>query len=154
MVLEIMKKRHLVTKFYAVFRIQLQLKINGKSKLIVASNTYISWKDNVAPRLSPRWLCGNSCTWAHDVRLHITGTNETYIFMITYISCSSCFCEIWAVFVSWVTYDHLYYAACLSRWALFGSLLPAIFNRTSCAQVHELPQSHCGDSREGTFFSW
>ena len=24
----------------------------------------------------------------------------------------------------------------------------------SCAQVHELPQSHCGDNREGTFFSW
>ena len=26
-------------------------------------------------------------------------------------------------------------------------------NRTSCAQVHELPQSHCGDNREGTLFS-
>ena len=24
---------------------------------------------------------------------------------------------------------------------------------TSCAQVHELPQSHCGDKREGTLFS-
>ena len=24
-------------------------------------------------------------------------------------------------------------------------------NRISCAQVHELPQSHCGDNREGTF---
>ena len=22
------------------------------------------------------WLCGNSCTWAHDVLLHIAGTNE------------------------------------------------------------------------------
>ena len=22
-----------------------------------------------------QWLCGSSCTWAHDVRLHITGTN-------------------------------------------------------------------------------
>ena len=26
-------------------------------------------------------------------------------------------------------------------------------NRTSCVQVHELPQSHCGDNREGTMFS-
>ena len=25
---------------------------------------------------------------------------------------------------------------------------------TSCAQVHELPQSDCGDNREGTLFSW
>ena len=24
---------------------------------------------------------------------------------------------------------------------------------TSCAKVHELPQSHCGDNREGTLFS-
>ena len=22
------------------------------------------------------WLCGNSCTWAHDVPLHTVGTNE------------------------------------------------------------------------------
>ena len=33
-------------------------------------------KNNVPSRLSPQWLCGNSCTWAHDVRLHIAGTNE------------------------------------------------------------------------------
>ena len=26
-------------------------------------------------------------------------------------------------------------------------------HRTSCAQVHELPQSHCGDNWEGTLFS-
>ena len=26
-------------------------------------------------------------------------------------------------------------------------------DRTSCAKVHELPQSHCGDNREGTLFS-
>ena len=25
-------------------------------------------------------------------------------------------------------------------------------NRTSCAQVHELPQSHCGDNREGNTY--
>ena len=24
---------------------------------------------------------------------------------------------------------------------------------SSCAQVHQLPQSHCGDNREGTLFS-
>ena len=48
-------------------------------------------------RVSPQWLCGNSCTWAHDVWL---------------------------------------------------------MNRTSCAQVHELPQNHCGDNREGTLFLW
>ena len=29
-----------------------------------------------AQRLSPQWLCGNSCTWAYDVWLHMAGTNE------------------------------------------------------------------------------
>ena len=24
-------------------------------------------ENNVPSRLSPQWLCGNSCTWAHDV---------------------------------------------------------------------------------------
>ena len=27
-------------------------------------------------------------------------------------------------------------------------------NRTSCTQVHELPQSHCCDNGEGKIFSW
>ena len=30
------------------------------------------------------------------------------VFMITYILRPSCFCEIWALYVSWITYDHLY----------------------------------------------
>ena len=29
-----------------------------------------------------------------------------------------------------------------------------VATKPSCAQVHELPQSHCGDDREGTLFSW
>ena len=33
---------------------------------------------NMTSRLLPirRWPHDNSCTWAHDVRLHIAGTNE------------------------------------------------------------------------------
>ena len=33
------------------------------------------------------------------------------------------------------------------------SLAPAMCNRISCAQVHELPQSHCDDNREVILFS-
>ena len=50
--------------------------------------------------------------------------------------------------------DHIYYAFCLAFWELFGSLVPAICNRTSCAQVYGLPQIRCGDNWEGTFFLW
>ena len=34
--------------------------------------------DNVPSQLLPihQWPHGNSCTWAHDVRLHIACTNE------------------------------------------------------------------------------
>ena len=34
--------------------------------------------------LPPKWLCDNSCTWAHEVRLHIARTNESK--MTIYIS--------------------------------------------------------------------
>ena len=62
-------------------------------------------KKNVPSRLSPQWLCGNSCTWAHDVRLHIAGRAHCFhifighivfgrVFMIAYILCSSCISEI------------------------------------------------------------
>ena len=27
-------------------------------------------ENNVPSRLSPQWLCGNSCTWAHDAQRH------------------------------------------------------------------------------------
>ena len=38
---------------------------------------YICYHEkNVSSRLSPQWLCSNSFTWAHDVRLHIAGTNK------------------------------------------------------------------------------
>ena len=33
-------------------------------------------ENNVPSRLSRQWLYGNSCIWAHDVWLHIAGTNE------------------------------------------------------------------------------
>ena len=82
------------------------------------------------------------------------GRNGHIVFMITYILRPSSFCEIWALCVSWITYDHLYYTNCLACWALFGLLVPAVCDRTSCAQVHELPQSHCGDNRGGTLCSW
>ena len=34
-----------------------------------------------------------------------------------------------------------------------GSLVPAVCNRTSCAQVYEFPQRYCGDNREDILFS-
>ena len=74
--------------------------------------------------------------------------------MIAYKSRPSCFREMWALCVLWITYDHLDYAPCSACWAVFASLVPAMCNCTWYAQVHELPQSFCGDNREGTLFSW
>ena len=59
-------------------------------------------ENNVPSRLSPQWLCGNSCTWAHDVRFHIAGTNEPKSAQQAYYAHLAS--------VSWITYDHLYYA--------------------------------------------
>ena len=33
-------------------------------------------ENNVASWLLPQWPCGNSCSWAHDVELHIDRTNK------------------------------------------------------------------------------
>ena len=49
---------------------------------------------------------------------------------------------------------NIYHALCLACWVRFGSLVLAMCNGPSCAQVHELPQSHFGDNREGTLLSW
>ena len=65
------------------------------------------------------------------------------VFMLAYILLPSCLCKIWALCVSWITYDYLYYVPCLASWALFGSLVPVMWNHASCGQVLELPQSHC-----------
>ena len=50
--------------------------------------------------------------------------------------------------------DNLYYAPCFVCWALFGSLVSVVCNRRLYAQVHELPESHCGDNRKETLLSW
>ena len=57
---------------------------------------------------------------------------------------SFCFCEILALCVSWITYDHWYYTPYLVSWVLFGLL---VLKCSSYAQVHELLQSECGDNR-------
>ena len=45
--------------------------------IYIIYNIYICYHENNVPsHLSPQWPRVNSCTWAHDVRLHIAGTNE------------------------------------------------------------------------------
>ena len=44
--------------------------------MYVYINKYIYIYINVPSQVSPQWLCGNLCTWAHYVRLHIPGIIE------------------------------------------------------------------------------
>ena len=109
--------------------------------ILIFYYAFASWWEN--------WL---AITLMSLIVLKFTEAREhnIYVIMKTYmLLCSSCFFEIWALCVSWITYDHLYYTPCLACWALLGSLVPAMCNRTSCAQVLELLQSHCGDNRGG-----
>ena len=76
------------------------------------------------------------------------------VLRIAYILRSTCFCEISALWVSWITYDQLYYALCVVCWELSSSLVPSMYNHISCAQVHEFPHNHCSENREGTLFLW
>ena len=60
------------------------------------------------------------CMSCHKVIVVVTW--RAHFFMITFILHSSCFCEIWELFVSWTTYDYLYYAPNLACWTSLGSL--------------------------------
>ena len=65
----------------------------------------------MAGSLVPAKFNRTSCGQVHELsQSHCRGNLEGTFFMITFILHSSCFCEIWEVFVSWTTYDYLYYA--------------------------------------------
>ena len=73
-------------------------------------------ENNVPSWLSPQWVCGNSCTWAHDVRLHIASTNEPK---------SAQHAKQGAYkqgAYTWITYDYLLYAPCLGLIGRDGGL--------------------------------
>ena len=72
-------------------------------------------ENNVPTGLSPQWLCGNSCTWAHDIWLYIASTNEPNSAQQALILCSL-------------------------RWPLFGLLVPAMCNVhhvSNCMSCHK-----------------
>ena len=67
--------------------------------------------------------------------------------MITYILCSSCFSEIWALCVSWITYDHLYYVVehSLVHWYQQCVTIHHVLKCMSCykAIVVKTGRAHC-----------
>ena len=82
------------------------------------------------------------CTWASDTRLHINRSSYAKMHQLPQSHCGDngkdtlfswfhiCYAHLASVrseyfCVSWITYDHLYYAPCFACWALFASLLPA-----------------------------
>lgn len=73
---------------------------------------------------------------------------------LTYLLHWSHLSKIWALCVSWIIFRQLHYALSIALWKLFCWLVPAIFNHTSCTQVHEWQQSHFVENPHGTLFSW
>ena len=88
-------------------------------------------------QLSSQLLCGNTCTWTHGGTIPI---NQRVLKKLSK--------EHNIGGHKWSTTHRI------KSNIIFGSLVPAMCNSTSCAQVHELPQSYCGDNWEGTLFSW
>ena len=84
-------------------------------------------ENNMPSRLSPQWLYGNSCTWAHDVRLRIAGTNgpksvqqakqdtHRYIYICIYIYmyiqdiCTSMYIDIYGYIWIHSVYVYIHY---------------------------------------------
>ena len=59
---------YIYVKYIYIYMLNIYIYIlNSKMRI-----TYIcNHENNVSSRLSLQWLCGNSCTWTHDVRLYI-----------------------------------------------------------------------------------
>ena len=101
---------------YVYISISVSISISISIHIYLYLSLYLSIYPSIylylPSRLSPQWVCGNSCahiiyimcpnyTWTiympngmscHKAIVGITGGH--IIFMITYILCSSCFCEI------------------------------------------------------------
>ena len=45
--------------------------------IAISAHSMCTHENNVPSYLLPKWLCGNSCTWADDLQLPIAGTNES-----------------------------------------------------------------------------
>ena len=60
---------NLVQEFYATKK---RVQVRNYRKRIKLRN----YENNVPSRLSPQWLCENSCSWTRDAWLHIATTNE------------------------------------------------------------------------------
>ena len=93
----------------------------------------------------------NETPWGHW-RIGNNREGTLSVFLTTYILHITLILLLWDV--STGTSNQIFYAPCLTCWALFGSLVPAMCNRASCAQVHDLPWGHwqIGKNREGTLF--
>ena len=79
-------------------------------------------ENNVPSWLSPQWLYGNSCTWAHDLQFKpvvITRYDCTYITLILLLWDLRTLCVV----------NHISLLVEHS----FGSLVPAICKSTSCS---------------------
>ena len=78
-------------------------------------------------------FCGVQSLYIIHISVIYTWSHGHVVFMIAYILRPSCIYKIWALCVLRITLDNLYCAPVLACWALFGSLVPAMCNRTSCA---------------------
>ena len=104
---------------------------------------YIYIYIHMSSHLSPHWLCCNSCTSAHDVRLHIAGVNEPKRAQQDKQHNIS---------------DH--------KWSATHRVLKSHRSKmnNTCNQqyviIHHVAKcmiyhkNHCGDYREGTSLSW
>ena len=67
-------------------------------------------ENNVPSRLSPQWLCGNSCTWAHDVRLMRAHCFHDCIYIIL-----SIYLSIYLYIYKYILHEMLLYTMFLPR---------------------------------------
>ena len=82
----------------------------------------------------------------------------TYIYIYIYIY--NIYIYVIIIYLYIYIYIHIYICKYMLSWkqcalpAITTMALWQLMHLGTWARVHELPQSHCGDNKEGTLFSW
>ena len=92
-------------------------------------------------------MCIYICIYNIYIYIYIT---YIYIYVCIYMCVCVCFCVCIYIYIMYSLYK---WSEVIHDNRVLKSYRSKMGIYTSCSQVYELPQSHCGDNQEGILFS-
>ena len=121
---------------------------------VTFSNIYIPTTMNLNPRhwAIRRWVqLALRANFVQLLQFHLFVQCSHFILAIAFVSCNIHYIHHIYAYTSYTSYiytslHHIYFTYIYIYICIIYNMCPST--------VHELPQRHCGDNREGTLFSW